>query len=71
MFDYKKLTYIMEEKKLTNKAIAEIITKTMGIKISESAFKNYRQGKSNPSLKILSAMSKVLNIKEQDLLRSY
>ena len=68
MFDYEKLTYLMKERGLTNKSISETITKIQGIKISESAFKNYRQGKSNPSLKILSAIAKVLNIKEQDLI---
>jgi len=62
-----KLTSLMKKRGITNKYIAEAIT-NMGIEISESAFKGYRQGKYNPRLEVLSAIAKILNVKEQDLL---
>jgi len=69
MLDYKKLTYLMKKRGLTNKDIAQLMMEKLEIKISESAFKNYRQGKNNPRLKILSSIAKILNVKEQDLIK--
>jgi transcriptional regulator with XRE-family HTH domain len=57
----------MKERNFTNKLIAEALT-NMGIAISESAFKGYRQGKYNPRLEVLSAIALVLGVKEQELL---
>lgn len=68
MLEPHKLTSLMKKRGFTNKSIAETLT-NLGIEISESAFKGYRQGKFNPRLEVLSAIAKVLGVKEQELLK--
>lgn len=68
MIDPKKLTFYMKKNNYTNKTMAEAVS-NIGKNISESSFKGYRQGKFNPRLEVLSAIAKVLQVKEQDLLK--
>jgi len=67
MLDPNKLSSLMKKRGFNNRRIAETLT-NMGIAISESSFKGYRQGKYNPRLEVLSGIAKVLSVKEQELL---
>ena len=68
MFNGKKLTELMNQKRYTDKKMAEILN-AMNIEISHNTIRGYKSGNS-PRLEVLSAIAEVLGVLEQDLIES-